>query len=207
MRFTMSSSERKAVAHPLKTAQPLGNLRQVKYLLAILAVMDGQSVAQVAVVVRVQEKTVIKWVGVFCGYGLQGAPRQKPPGRPPKLTPTQQAALATRIDEGPVKAGCSGAGWRSPMIQQLIDDRCGGFYHVFSIAQLLKHLGFRFPKAALVSAHLAKDKQQAWRTTTWPRYCAVPKSGRPCCCVAMQRRSRRGARSRRPGRGAASHPK
>jgi len=169
LRFTMSSSDRKEVEHQLKTAQHLGNLRQVKYLLAILAVMDGQSFAQVAVVLRVQAKTVVKWVGVFCCYGLQGAPRQKPTGRPPKLTPTQQAALATLLDEGPVKAGFSGACWRSPMIQHLIYDRFGVFYNVFYIAQLLKHLGFSFQKAAFVSDHLDKDKRQAWRTTTWPQ--------------------------------------
>jgi len=165
----MSSSDRKEVEHQLKTAQHLGNLRQVKYLLTILAVMDGQSFAQVAVVLRVQEKTVIKWVGVFCCYGLQGAPHQKPTGRPPTLTPTQQAALATLIDEGPVKAGFSGACWRSPMMQQLIYDRFGVFSNVFYIAQLLKNLGFSFQKAALVSDHLDKDKRQAWRTTTWPQ--------------------------------------
>jgi len=169
LRFTMSSSDRKEVEHQLKTAQHLGNLRQVKYLLTILAVMDGQSFAQVAVVLRVQEKTVIKWVGVFCCYGLQGAPHQKPTGRPPTLTPTQQAALATLIDEGPVKAGFSGACWRSPMMQQLIYDRFGVFSNVFSIAQLLKNLGFSFQKAALVSDHLDKDKRQAWRTTPWPQ--------------------------------------
>src|SRR5512132_3476914 len=169
MRFTMSTSDRKAVEHHLKTAQHLGNLRQVKYLLTILAVMDGQSFAQVAVVLRVQEKTVIKWVGVFCCYGLQGAPRQKPPGRPPKLTPTQQAALATLIDEGPVKAGFSGACWRSPMIQQLIYDRFGVFYNVFYIAQLLKNLGFSSQKAAFVSDHLDAGQRHAWCTTTWPQ--------------------------------------
>ena len=66
MRFTMSSSDRKEVEHQLKTAQPLGNLRQVTSLLALLAVMDGQRVAQVAVVFRVQAKTGSTWVGVGC---------------------------------------------------------------------------------------------------------------------------------------------
>ena len=42
VRFTMSSSDRKEVEHQLKTAQHLGSLRQVKYLLAILAVLDGR---------------------------------------------------------------------------------------------------------------------------------------------------------------------
>jgi transposase len=176
MRFTMSSSYRKAVEHQLKTVQHLGNLRQVKYLLAILAVMDGQSCAQVAGVLRVHEKTVVKWLSVFCCYGLQGAPRQKPTGRPPKLTPTQKATLATLIDEGPVKAGFSGACWRSPMIQQLIYDRFGVFYNVFYIAQLLKNLGFSFQKAAFVSDHLDEAKRQAWRTTTWPHILRLAKA-------------------------------
>jgi transposase len=168
-RFTISTASRKEVEHQLKRAQQLGHLRQVKNLLAILAVMDGQSCAQVALILRVHEKTVAKWIGVFCCYGLQGAPRKKPTGRPPKLTPTQQAALATLIDEGPVKAGFSGACWRSPMIQQLIFERFGVYYNVFYIAQLLKNLGFSYQKAAFVSAHLDEHKRQEWHTTTWPQ--------------------------------------
>ena len=169
MRFTMSPSDRKAVERHLKKAQHQGNLRQVKYFLAILAVMDGQSCAQVALILRVHEKTVAAWVCAFCCYGLQGAPHNKPAGRPPKLTPTQKEALAQLIEEGPSKAGFSGACWRSPMIQQMIYDRFGVFYNVFYIAQLLKNLGFSFHKAAFVSAHLDEDKRQAWRTTTWPQ--------------------------------------
>lgn len=169
VRFTMSPSYRKAVEHQLKTAQHLGKLRQVKYCLAILAVMDGQRLAQVALVLRVHEKTVAAWVCAFCCYGLQGAPHKKPSGRPPKLTSTQKEALATLLEEGPVKAGFSGACWRSPMIQELIYDRFGVFYNVFYIAQLLKNLGFSFQKAAFVSDHLDEEKRRAWRTTTWPQ--------------------------------------
>ena len=87
IRFTISTSYRKEVERHLKTAQHLGPVRQVKYLLAILAVIDGQSVAQVALVLRVHAQTVATWVQRFCCYGLQGAPRHKPAGRPPKLTP------------------------------------------------------------------------------------------------------------------------
>jgi transposase len=169
VRFTISATYRKEVERHLPTAQSLGPLRQVKYLLALLAVLDGQSFAQVALILRVHEKTIATWVHVFCCYGLQGGPRTKPTGRPPNLTPTQKAALATLIEEGPVKAGFSGACWRSPMIQQLIYDRFGVLYNVFYMAQLLKNLGFSYQKAAFVSAHLDESKRQEWRTTTWPR--------------------------------------
>jgi transposase len=169
IRFTISAHYRKDVERHLKTAQHLGHVRQVKYLLAILAVVDGQSFSQVALVLRVHEKTVATWVRAFCCYGLRGAPRHKPSGRPPKLTPTQKAALVTWIEEGPVKAGFSGACWRSPMIQRLISDRFGVLYNVFYIAQLLKNLGLSYQKAAFVSAHLDEDKRNVWCTTTWPQ--------------------------------------
>ena len=169
VRFTLTTYSRKAVERRLKTAQQQGHLRQVKYLLAILAVGDGRSFAEVAVVLRVHEKTVAAWVHGYCCDGLHGAPRPKPTGRPPKLTPTQNAELVTLIDAGPLQAGFSGACWRSPMIQQLIYERFGVFYNVFYIAQLLKNLGFSYQKAAFVSDHLDEGKRQAWCTTTWPQ--------------------------------------
>jgi transposase len=169
VRFTMSPADRQEVAGQLKTAQHLGNLRQGTYLLAILAVLDGQSCVQVAGVFRVHEQTIATWGGAFCGYGLKGAPRQKPTGRPPTLTPTPHAALATLLDEGPVKAGCSGACWRAPLIPPMIVDRFGVFSHVFDSAQVLKHLGLSFQTAACVSAHLDEANRHAWRPTTWPQ--------------------------------------
>jgi transposase len=167
VRLTMAASYRKAVAHHLQTAQHRGHLRQVTSLLAILAGHGWAELRAGRVGLARACETVATWVGVFCGYRGQGAPRQTPTGHPPTLTPTQPEARATLIDEGPVKAGCRGAGWRSPLIQQSICDRFGGFSHGCYIAQLLKNLGFGLQKAACVSAHLKEETRQAWRTTTW----------------------------------------
>jgi transposase len=169
VRFTLTTRSRHVMERQLETAQRLGHLRQVKYLLALLAVGEGQSFAEVAMGLRVPEKTVATWVQRVCCDGLKGAPRKKPTGRPPKLTPTQKATLVTLIDEGPSTAGFSSACWRSPMIQPLIYDRFGVFSNVFYIAQLLKHLGFSYQKAAFVSDHLDESKRRTWRITTWPQ--------------------------------------
>src|SRR5438128_5919210 len=111
-RFTISTHYRKAVEKQLKTAQQVGKLCQVKYPLAILAVMDGQPFEQVARNLRVHRKTVTEWVRLFCCYGVKGAPHKKPTGRKAKLTSSQKEELARLLDEGPVKAGFTGAGWR-----------------------------------------------------------------------------------------------
>jgi transposase len=123
----------------------------------------------VALVLRLQEKTVASWVRGFCGDGLPGAPRPRPTGRPPTLTPAQNAELLTLIDAGPLQAGFRSACWRSPMMQPLIGDRFGVFSHVFSSAPFLKNLGLSSPKAAFVAAHLDAGKRQTWHTTTWPQ--------------------------------------
>ena len=169
VRFPLSPQPRTEGERQLETAQQRGHLRQVKDLLAILAVVDGQSFAPIAVVLRVHAKTVAAWVGVFCCDGIQGAPRKPPTGRPPQLTPTQKAALVTLLDEGPVKAGFTSACWRSPMIPQLLYTRLGVFYNVFYIAQLLKGLGFSDQKAAFVSDHLNDAQRQEGGRHTWPQ--------------------------------------
>jgi len=83
VRFTLSPQYRKDVERQLKTARQWGRWLPIQYLLSILAVMDGQSFAAVAVAFRVHEKTVAAWVRMCCCDGITRAPRQKPTNRPP----------------------------------------------------------------------------------------------------------------------------
>jgi transposase len=175
-RLTVSRRSRRGLERQLNTAQQFGQLHDVKCLLAILALTDGQSCEQVAVTLRVTPKTVHQWVHRFLVDGLKGLRRQKPTGRPPKLTKTQKHILAERLDEGPVQAGFASACWRSPMIPQLSHERLGVYDNVFYIAQLLKHLGYSYQKAAFVSEHLNDAKRQEWCNTTWPQILTVAKA-------------------------------
>src|SRR5438128_9145105 len=73
-RFTISTHYRKAVEKQLKTAQQVGKLCQVKYPLAILAVMDGQPFEQVARNLRVHRKTVTEWCASFAATASRVRP-------------------------------------------------------------------------------------------------------------------------------------
>jgi transposase len=175
-RVTVSRRRRQELERHLHTAQQLGKLTEVKCLLAILAVTEGQSCDDVARTLRVTPKTVHQWLRRLLVEGRHGWQRKKSPGRPPKLTKARQHELAKLIDAGPVQAGFTSACWRSPMIQQLIYERFGVFYNVFYIAQLLQNLGFSYQKAAFVSAHLNEEKRHAWCTTTWPQLLQLAKA-------------------------------
>jgi len=167
-RFTISPRYRKDVEKKLKVAQDLGELSEIKRLMVILAVMDEHSFEPVAAILRLDVRTVEKYVAEFVIYGINGAPRKKSSGRPGKLSPHQKDELRQLIQDGPEKCGFTGACWRSPMIQELILNRFGVCYNVFYLAQLLRNLGFSWQKAAFVSDHLNEEKRRAWRRQTWP---------------------------------------
>ncbi len=167
-RLTITSDQRKALERKLHTAQQLGDLRLVKFILAICAVAHYQRTEQAALVLQLSVAQVEGYVHKFLCYGVSGVALRRSTGRRPKLTKGQQQELAQLIEAGPQACGFAGACWRSPMVQQLIKDRFGVVYNVFYIAELLKNLGFSYQKAAFVSDHLDEVARRRFSTRTWP---------------------------------------
>ncbi len=165
-RLTITTSQRQALERKLKTAQQLGDLRLVKFILTIFAVVHYQETQQAALVLQLSVAQVDDYVHKFLCYGVVGVAFKKPAGRRPKLTTEQQQELCRLLEAGPSTCGFSGACWRSPMIQQLIKERFGISYSVFYIAELLKNLGFTYQKAAFVSDHLDEVARRRWRSRT-----------------------------------------
>lgn len=153
-RLSITTPQRKALDRKLKTAQQLGDLRTVKFILAVLAVAHYASVEQAAIVLQLSVAQVEHYTHQFLCYGVAGVAFKKAPRRPPKLTKTQKLQLAQWIEDGPAKCGFDGNCWRSPMVQQLIRDKFGVTYNVFYIAELLKNPGFSYQKARFVADHL-----------------------------------------------------
>jgi hypothetical protein len=82
MRFPIAASSRQHVEDHLQTAQRLGHVRQVNDCLALLAMLDGHSVAQGAGGLRLQEQTVVNWGCACCCSGRDGVPHNASTGRP-----------------------------------------------------------------------------------------------------------------------------
>ncbi len=85
---------------------------QARRLLALAAIYEGASRTEAARIGGVTLQVVRDWVVKFNTHGPEGLIDRKPPGRSSKLTSGHRAALATRLDEGPIPAIHGVVRWR-----------------------------------------------------------------------------------------------
>src|SRR5262249_21996683 len=87
------------------------NTDQARRLLALAAVLDGQSRGAAARIGGMDRQTLRDWVHAYNAKGPNGLINATSPGRPPKLTKAQKEKLRPIIVAGPdpVKEGRRGA--------------------------------------------------------------------------------------------------
>jgi transposase len=168
LKIKLTTQTLKKLENMLQQAEHKGDLRTAKRVMAIIAVGSNIEDSKISLVLKVCEESIRLWINRFLSKGIEGLKSKKIPGKPPKLTKSQKRELDRIITEGPVKAGFSGACWRSPMIQSLIYEKFNVFYSVNYIAQLLKNMGFSYQKAKFVTDNKDPEKRKEWLETKWP---------------------------------------
>ncbi len=178
MRISLKQKEQAKLLDRLYQAYALGSVRLIKRTEAVLDVMAGQEVADVAERLQLSESCVYGYVRAFILNGMSSLAYQPPPGRPAKLTKTQKKELMRLIDEGPEAAGYDMGGWTTALIQDLIWRKFKVEYSVQYIAELLKTLGYSWQKARFVSDHLedVSEEQREWLEEKWPEILRLAKT-------------------------------
>ena len=173
-RLRLSGRQREALYRRLSGARQRGDHRIETRVLTILGVADGYGIEEVAKLFQVSGQTVRNWLQTLFTGGIDELVRMKrSPGRPAKLTKTQRRELARLLDAGPQAAGFTGACWRSPMVQVLIEERFGVLYSVHYLSELLRSMGFSYQKAGFESDHLNEQARAEWLKTKWPQILAL----------------------------------
>jgi transposase len=116
---------------------------QARRLLSIAAIYDGASRGEAAALGSVTVQIVCDWVKKFNGHGPDGLINRKAPGKPPKLTADQLAALAAVVESGPIPASHGVVRWR-------IVDLCQWIWEEFrisvsedTVSRKLRAMGYR----------------------------------------------------------------
>jgi transposase len=168
IRIHLSKAVRQSVYERLKRAYASGQVRLVRRIHALLFVIEGQAIAEVAASLALGEQTVRDYVCTFLYKGVESLIYRKPPGRPAKLTKSQRKELTTLIEAGPEAAGYQSGCWTTVLIQDMVLRHFGVAYHPHYLAALLDQMGFSFQKARFVSDHLNEVARFAWQQQTWP---------------------------------------
>src|SRR5215212_5057471 len=85
---------------------------QARRLLALAAIYEGDTRTEAARIGGVTLQIVRDWVVKFNAHGPDGLIDRKPPGQPSRLTDAHRAALAARVDAGPIPAVHGVVRWR-----------------------------------------------------------------------------------------------
>lgn len=176
IRISLSKSLRQGVMEQLKRAYKNGQLRLVRRIHVVLAIVEGKGVKEVAESFGLGEQTVRDYVNLFLSKGMASLDYRKPPGRPAKLSKTQRRELVECIEAGPEAAGYASGCWTSVMLQDLILKRFGVEYHPHYLCELLNQLGFSFQKARFASDHLNEAVRAEWQEQTWPTILGLAKA-------------------------------
>src|SRR3954454_17666268 len=79
--------------------------------LAVRRIDEGYSIEEVADFLDVAPSSVRRWVATFRQQGIDGWAARPVPGRPPKLTATQEKIVCRWLADNPTQHGCATELW------------------------------------------------------------------------------------------------
>src|SRR5882672_5652510 len=94
-------------------------------LLATQRVSDGYSAEEVADFLGVDPSSVHRWVAAFRQHGAAGLAARPVPGRPAKLSLTQEKIIRRWLADNPTDHGFPTESWTAARLALLIDDAWG----------------------------------------------------------------------------------
>jgi transposase len=159
-------------------------------MLALALVREGCSRAEAARAAGMDRQTLRDWVHRYDAEGLPGLRDRPRPGRKPRLTPEQEAELATAVERGPDPDRDGVVRWRRTDLKALIEARFAVRPHERSVGKVLRRLGFA--RLSVRPKHPLSDPaaQDAFEKAS-PSWCRRRRPSTPAAG-----RSRSGSRTR-----------
>src|SRR5690349_3740782 len=162
--------------------------RAARRMLALALVLEGASREEAAQAAGMDRQTLPDWVHRYNAEGLPGLRDRPRSGRRLRLTPEQEAELATAVEQGPDPDRDGVVRWRRVDLRALLETRFAVRLHERSVGKVLRRLGFtrlsvrpQHPKADAAAQEAFKKASPSW----WRE---------PCPSTPAASRSRSGSR-------------
>src|SRR6266566_985054 len=144
---------------------------QRRRLLAVQRVNEGFTVEEVADFLAVTPRTLWRWLAAYRAHGPEGLAAQSGPGpgRPPKLTSTQEKIVRRWLSDPPTEYGFPTDLWSAPRLAQLIEQVFGVHFHPHYLSTWLRQRGYTPQKPRRVPREKDEEAIARWLAEDWPR--------------------------------------
>jgi transposase len=150
--------------------------------LAVQRIDEGYSIQEVADFLGVAPSSVRRWVATFRRQGADGLAAQPVPGRPPRLTSTQEKIVCRWLAENPIEHGFATELWTAPRLAQLIEQEWGVHFNPNYLTTWLRRRGFTPQKPRRKARERDDDAIAQWLAKDWPRIKKRRGGGARTCC-------------------------
>ena len=137
--------------------------------LAVQRYLEGYSADEIAEFLDVAPRTVWRWLALFSEQGPEGLSPRPVPGRPPKLTTTQEKVVRRWLTEDPTKHGFATELWTGPRLSELIREEFGIRLNPQYLCTWMRARGFTPQKPQRVAREGDPEEVAAWLKFQWPR--------------------------------------
>jgi len=137
LREDFGSGDLRALARTVKDAN------QARRLLALAVIYDGGRRTEASRTGGVGLQSIRDWVLRFNASGPEGLIDAKAPGKSPKLSGDQRAALAAAVERGPIPAIHGVVRWRLIDLMQWVWEEYGISLSEATMSRELNALGYR----------------------------------------------------------------
>ena len=137
--------------------------------LAMQRCLEGYSVDEVAEFLGVAPRTIWRWLALFRDRGPEGLKARSVPGRPRKLTVTQEKIALRWLRGNPTEHGFATELWTSARLAQLINEEFAIRFNPRALSAWLKDRGFTPQKPERIPRERDPGAIAAWLASDWPR--------------------------------------
>jgi transposase len=139
--------------------------------LAVQRVADGYSTQEVADFLGVDPSSVRRWIEAYHSHGSDGLTvwPGPGPGRPARLTSTQEKIVLRWLSDPPTEYGFTTELWSAPRLAQLIGEEFGVHFHPDYLGTWLRQRGYTPQKPRRVPRERDDEAIARWLAEDWLR--------------------------------------
>src|SRR4051794_15460291 len=157
--------------------------RAARRMLALALVLEGASREEAARAAGMDRQTLRDWVHRYNAEGLPGLHDRHRSGRKPRLTPEQEAELATAVERGPDPDRDGVVRWRRVDLRALFEARWAARLQARGVGRWRRRLGSprlsvrpQHPKADEAAQAAFKKPSPSWSRRRCPSALAASRS-------------------------------